>query len=292
MCAPATGNPLFQAEIINADSMQVYRGLDIGTAKPDVALRAKLPHHLVDIRSPNEQFSVGDFLECADQAVQDISGRGKIPVILGGTGFYIRHFLFGLPVTPPCDPELREVLQTRVRKEGVEPLRMELARCDPVSYARIHPNDIYRITRALEVYGASGRPLSSFERVSTVRPGICPLVIGIDRPREQLRDLISKRVSQMLSGGLYSEFRRLIDSGYGSDSAALSAIGYHEFFETGETEAPWEKTARLIEKNTRLYAKRQLTFFRALSIIEWFLAEDYDCIAKRIRFFLDSCTAT
>ncbi len=290
--APETGAPLFPAEIISADSMQVYRGLDIGTAKPDAPVRSVLPHHLLDIRNPDEQFSAGDFLDCADQAVLDISSRGKIPVVLGGTGFYIRQFLFGLPVTPPSDPVLRESIQQRFRLEGAEPLRAELADCDPVSYSRIHPNDIYRITRALEVFGASGRPLSSFERATTVRPGIRPLVIGIDRPREQLRELIHQRVAQMMTAGLYREFRQLLDSGYGPETAALSAIGYREFFETGETEAPWGKTASLIEKNTRLYAKRQQTFFRALPLVEWYSAGDYDGVCDRIRSFIDSCIAT
>ena len=150
------------AEIISADSMQVYRGMDIGTAKPSSSFLERLPHHLIDIRDPSEQFCAGDFVRLADTACEDIHFRGKLPVILGGTAFYVRNFLYGLPVTPESDSEVRRCYIERMNIEGATVLFRELEAVDPESAKRINIHDEYRIIRALEVYSASGRPLSSY----------------------------------------------------------------------------------------------------------------------------------
>ncbi|MDR1352640.1 MAG: tRNA (adenosine(37)-N6)-dimethylallyltransferase MiaA, partial [Treponema sp.] len=183
----SSGGSFPPIEIVSADSMQVYRGMDIGTAKPSRELLARLPHHLIDIRDPAEQFNAGEFVRLADEAVRDIARRGKFPVVSGGTGFYLANFVLGLPPAPPSDAAVRLALKAELREKGAAPLRAELAACDPASAARIHENDEYRLLRALEVWRLSGRPLSDFPRPS---PGGAPrkeyrfFLAGLNRPRE------------------------------------------------------------------------------------------------------------
>ncbi len=158
----ADSGAVFPAEIVSADSMQVYRGMDIGTAKVKSEVRKRLPHHLIDICDPHEQFDAARFVRLADEACADISQRGKVPVISGGTGFYLKNFIQGLSEAPPADVSIRRQLEMEREQAGIEKLAEELAACDPVSAERIHKNDEYRMLRALEVYRSSGRPLSSF----------------------------------------------------------------------------------------------------------------------------------
>ena len=168
--APGGSHFILNAEIISADSQAVYKGMDIGTAKPEPDLRAILPHHLIDIRTPDQQYNVSDFVDDADRACREIASRGKTPVICGGTGFYIRNFLFGVAPTPGSDQELREKLKARIATEGNAALYKELESIDPASAAKIHPNDAYRICRALEVYYLSGKTRTEFAKESTLRP--------------------------------------------------------------------------------------------------------------------------
>jgi len=191
-----------RAEIISADSMQVYRGMDIGTAKPDAQTRRELPHHLLDVLNPDCQFGAGDFVRLADAACEDITARGKIPVVAGGTGFYIKNFLCGLPVTPESDSETRRRITERMSRLGAAVLMAELAAVDPVSASRISANDEYRIIRALEVFETSGRPLSSFAVPAEFRKCYRFLVICLDRPREELYARIEERVERMFADGL------------------------------------------------------------------------------------------
>ena len=151
-----------EAEVVSADSMQVYRGMDIGTAKPSAQEREQLPHHLIDIRSPNEPFNAGDFVRLANEAIAGIAQRGAFPVVCGGTGFYLKNLIMGLPESPPADAAIRAALKSELHEKGAAALMEELAQGDPVSAERIHLNDVYRLLRALEVLRLSGRPLSSF----------------------------------------------------------------------------------------------------------------------------------
>jgi tRNA dimethylallyltransferase len=267
-------------EVISADSMQVYRGMDIGTAKPDPVLRQQIPHHLIDIRNPDEQFHLGDFIRLADEAVLDILRKGRLPVISGGTAYYFKHFLYGLPEAPSSDPEIRAELAEIVRKEGLKPLREMLRRVDPFSAGRIDDNDAYRIQRALEVYMSSGRPLSSFRVPDTMREGLDPLIIGLCRPREELYRRIDRRVEQMFEAGLRSEVESLRQAGCSSEDPGMKAIGYREFFEAEQEPLPRIQTA------SRRYAKRQLTFFRALSGTIWMNPGDHEKILQKIYSFL------
>ncbi len=287
-------SPFFgRAEIISADSMQVYRGMDIGTAKPGLSFLQKLPHHLIDICDPEEQFCAGDFVRLADCACEDIYRRGKLPVILGGTAFYIRNFLYGLPVTPESDPVLRLSLRSRMRAEGASVLYKELRDVDPVSAARIHCNDEYRIIRALEVSRASGRPLSSYELPSILRRGYRFLVISLDRSREELYARIDSRVREMFDSGLETEVATLRAAGCGPELPGMQAIGYREFFTPDLGDNPVEPmTAPMrermigrIQHDSRKYAKRQETFIRSLDRVFHVGADDFLSISEAVSAF-------
>jgi tRNA dimethylallyltransferase len=260
--------------------MQVYRGMDVGTAKPSAELLSRLPHHLIDIRGIKEQFNVGEFVRLADEAVPGIVRRGALPVVSGGTGFYLANFVAGLPGAPPSDARMRAGLREELREKGAAALMEELAAVDPVSAGRIHPNDEYRLLRALEVCRLTGRPLSSYPRPGVpgnaggFRPEYRFLLVALDRPRSEVYCRIDRRCEAMFRMGLPDEVRRLWESGYGPGDPGMKAIGYREFFtEDGEggfrfvedTEAVKELAAR----NSRRYAKRQLTFFASLPQVHW-----------------------
>jgi tRNA dimethylallyltransferase len=273
--------------------------MDIGTAKPSPELREALPHHLIDIRDPREQFNAGEFVRLADRACIDIARRGKLPVISGGTGFYLSSFILGLSGAPPSDPAVRRELREERRSRGIEVLAEELARCDPESAGRIHIHDEYRLLRALEVYRAAGRPLSSYPRPAAARPGTAGdppggegrpryrfLILVLDRPREEVYRRINGRCAEMFRRGLPGEVRRLYAAGYSPDDPGMRAIGYREFF-TGETGA-WRllddlaAVEALTAQNSRRYAKRQLTYFASIPGIRRIpAAEDPAALIRR-----------
>ena len=266
------------AEVVSADSMQVYRGMDIGTAKPSAQERAQLPHHLIDIRSPDEQFNVGDFVRLAHEAIADIARRGAFPVVSGGTGFYLKNLILGLPEAPPADEAIRAALKRELREKGAAALMEELARGDPISAERIHLNDTYRLLRALEVLRLSGRPLSSFG-ISGQKPvpnfttnrheptrteyrsassygsrgswsnnsevNCRFLIVGLSRPREELYRRIEARCAAMFLQGLPDEVRQLYEKGYTPRDPGLRAIGYREFFVPDEQGSAGEPQYRL-----------------------------------------------
>jgi len=264
-------------EIISADSMQVYRGMNIGTAKPSADEREKLPHHLIDIRDPSEQFNAGDFVRLADETCLQITSRGKLPVISGGTGFYLKNFIMGLSEAPPCDNIIREQLKQELLKKGAACLMEELGSCDPVSAGRIHINDEYRLLRALEVYRVCSRPLSSFEVSSNEKRGNYKfIIIGLSRPREELYRRINSRCNDMFKKGLAAEVHSLYEAGYTPDDPGLRAIGYREFFvEDDDKHNKWrlsqdnEGVQALVAQNSRRYAKRQITFFAGIPDVKW-----------------------
>ncbi|MDR0302535.1 MAG: tRNA (adenosine(37)-N6)-dimethylallyltransferase MiaA, partial [Treponema sp.] len=235
-----------QAEVVSADSMQVYRGMDIGTAKPSVEERARLPHHLIDIRDPSQQFNAGDFVRLADEACKEIASRGKLPVVSGGTGFYLKNFIMGLSEAPPSNEEIRAELKNELQEKGSVALMTELAAADPVSAGRIHINDEYRLLRALEVWRSCGQPLSSFE-VNSEKKRSCFrfITIGLSREREELYRRINLRCEEMFRRGLAEEVRSLYEKGYTPNDPGLRAIGYREFFVEAEDGTAGEKSWRL-----------------------------------------------
>jgi len=269
-------------EVVTVDSIQVYRGLDIGSAKPDASERDRVPHHLIDIRNPDEGFDLGDFVTEARRAVASIAGRGLVPVFSGGTAYYFQSFLLGLPETPPSEPAFRELSRIKWEKEGEAEFRRSLAGVDPASEARIQPHDGYRLQRAWEVWLQSGRPLSSFGRSA---PDPTPVFIaGLDRPRDQLYARIESRVDAMIHAGLEEEVRRLWKAGWGPQTPAMKGIGYAEWF-------PWVVTGEgsraevrdRIVLHSRRYAKRQLTFFRSLPGVRWYDPDRPEILLTELR---------
>ena len=260
-------------EVISADSMQVYRGLDIGTAKPSPEERAKIPHHLIDIRNPNEQFNAGDFVRLAEEACIAAAGRGAQPVVSGGTGFYLKNLVMGLSGAPPSDQVIRNALKNELAERGAASLMEELAQADPVSASRIHINDEYRLLRALEVWRICGQPLSSFKAAPKKVHGTIFRLVGLRWPREELYQRINARTAAMFRAGLPGEVKRLFEAGYTPADPGLRAIGYREFFV--QDDAGWRLSEdlaaveALIAQNSRRYAKRQITFFASLPGVEW-----------------------
>jgi len=291
-----------RAEVVSADSMQVYRGMDIGTAKPSADEISRLPHHLIDIREPSEQFNAGDFVRLADEACMEIFSRGCLPVVSGGTGFYLKNFIMGLSEAPPSGKEVRERLKLELNEKGAAALMEELAVCDPVSAGRIHINDEYRLLRALEVYRSCGKPLSSFEmnlkdkNITSTRKNFRFIIIGLSRPREELYNRINLRCAQMFKQGLPAEVKSLYEKGYTPDDPGLRAIGYREFF-IEDSQAPrlWrlsqdiDGVQALIAQNSRRYAKRQITFFAGIPDVQWVECADNDFeTAKLIRKIINN----
>jgi len=265
------------AEIVSADSMQVYRGMDIGTAKPSARERERLPHHLIDILSPAQQFNAGDFVRLAVETCGEIAGRGKLPVVSGGTGFYLKNFIMGLSEAPPSNAEIRAALRKELQEKGASVLMEELAAADPVSAGRIHINDEYRLLRALEVWRSCGKPLSSFETNAVKeRSDFRFIIIGLSRPREELYRRINLRCAEMFRQGLAEEVRSLYEAGYTPNDPGLHAIGYREFFvEDEEAPGKWrlsqdiDGVQALVAQNSRRYAKRQITFFAGIPGVKW-----------------------
>ena len=274
----------WRAEVINADSRQVYRGLDAGTAKPPQRLRRLLPHHLIDVVEPERQFTAGDFVRAADRLVADIDRRGGRAVVAGGAAFYLWSFLHGLPAAPPADPRIRRRLQDRLRAEGVAALHVELARHDPDGAARLPAADVNRVLRALEVFQLTGVPWSSFRPAQTVRSDVELLIVGLHRDRAELYERIDRRVEEMFAGGLVAEVAALRARGCQRDTPGLRSIGYAEFFAAGSPPEP--EVLRLIQRNTRRLAKRQLTFFRRFPEVQWLPADGAAEIGTAIERFL------
>lgn len=278
-----------QAEVISADSMQVYRGMNIGTAKPEIQVLQQLPHHLLDIHNPDEPFSAGDFVRQADSLCRDIIARNKLPVVAGGTGFYIKNFLCGLPATPEADETLRNFLKERLRREGAGVLYRELVQRDPASAAVIHPHDTYRIIRALEVCMSTGTPRSSFEVTNVLRSGFYFCIIILERPRAELYERINLRVQEMFDAGLVQEVESLTNAGYSASDPGMQAIGYREFFsleiqkECSENRLNFIRD--LIARDSRRYAKRQYTFFKGIPEACIFPVESIEEIQQHITAF-------
>ena len=256
-------------EIVVADSMQVYRGLDVGTGKPTAADRALVVHHLLDIREPRDDFSAAEFAEAADRLVQEIMGRGRLPILVGGTGLYLRAFLRGA-LAPAPDPAVRARLRAEAASQGAAALHARLAAADPRSAERIHPHDLIRVLRALEIQAATGAPPSA------VRPGLwdrprrrVATFLVLTRERSELAALIDRRCAAMWRDGLLDETRRLLADPCGFTPRRLEALGYRQaraFLEGRESAG---EALAAMQAATRAYAKRQLTWFRREPAARW-----------------------
>lgn len=261
-------------QIISADSMQVYRGMDIGTAKPSKAERHKVVHHLLDVVDPDQTFNVADYVRLAEEVLNRLKTQKILPILSGGTGLYVDALLDGFlfPDTS-ADPKIREELQTQA-EEDPQSLFQELENVDPLSAQRLHPNDLRRIIRALEVYRRTGEPISVLQRKkeSGERP-YQPLYIGLTRRRPELYARIDRRVDQMIEQGLVEEVTNLLET-YPEQPTALQALGYKEIGHYLRGEMTLVEATELLKRDTRRYAKRQLSWFQRNQRIHWFNRSD------------------
>jgi tRNA dimethylallyltransferase len=272
-------------EIVNADALQVYRGFDIGTAKPSPADRARVPHHLIDILEPHETYSAGEFARRARAAIAEIQARGGVPIVVGGSGLYQRALFAGISPLPPGDPQARRELRERLKREGLAPLREELARLDPRTAARLGAGDTQRVLRALEVALVSGRPLSAWIAEQPFgTQGIAGVRVGLTLPRSILYDQIAGRVARMMESGWTQEVAGLLAKGLSAELPAFQAIGYRQLVRHLEGDGSVEQAVAEIIRETRRFAKRQETWFRKEPDVAWFSALD---IERRIPGVLD-----
>lgn len=259
------------AEVVSCDSMQVYRGMDIGTAKPTKAEMQGVPHHMIDVADPAEDFSVGRYTEMADACIQDILSRGKAVIVAGGTGLYMDSLIAGRSFAPVPATGKREALERRAEEEGVEALHRELAAVDPETAARLPLADRRRIIRALEVYAETGRTITEHnEQTRKIPPRYHPVWLGMTFAcRADLYARIDRRVDEMLRQGLVDEVSSLLRRGVPETATAMQAIGYKEMTGALRGETSVEAAAELIRKRSRNYAKRQLTWFRRSPEMFW-----------------------
>lgn len=266
----------FGAEIVSFDSMQVYRGMDIGTAKPTMDERGGIRHHMFDVAEPNESFSVSRYVAMADACVQDILSRGKPVILVGGTGLYVDSLVAGREFAPFPSTGVRERLNERVKAEGIEPIYRELQEIDPEAAAVIHPANTKRVLRALEVYLETGTTISEHNRRSKLQwPKYEPLWIGLDYVnRQTLYDRIDLRVEMMFEQGLEQEVRTLLESGIAPDATSMQAIGYKELTQYLAGEGTLAQAKESIQLASRHYAKRQRTWFYRNEKVNWITIPD------------------
>lgn len=259
-------------QIVAMDSMQVYRGMDIGTAKPTRQEQALVKHHLIDVCNPCDAFSVSDYAQLAAKAIEQITAKGDVPILVGGTGFYLKALLYGLSLGgAKGDPALRAALESQAdTQEGKLDLHSRLAKVDPPAAQKLHPNDVRRVVRALEVYELTGKPFSSQQETKPDPDSPYRfLILGASLPRETLYCRINQRVEQMMALGLMSEVRALLESGVSADAQAMQGLGYKELVPVVCQGAPLKAAVEAIQKGTRHYAKRQMTWFRAEKDVCW-----------------------
>jgi tRNA dimethylallyltransferase len=280
-------------EIVNADALQVYRGLDVGTAKPTLAERARVRHHLIDILDPVEGYSAGEFVRRAEVSLAEIRDRGRVPIVVGGSGLYVHALTDGLAAMPPVPAAVRTAIEDRWRREGLAALYVELSRRDPETAARLAPGDRQRILRGLEVIEATGKTLSSWltpdapcagaeRRGSEVRGGFSFVLAGLTLPRAALYDAIEGRVAAMLRAGWVAEVVALLEAGVPEEAPAFRAIGYRQLVEHVRRGCPLDQAAAAIVVATRRYAKRQMTWFRKYGRVEWMCAAETETNVERL----------
>lgn len=275
------------AEIVNADSMQVYRGMDIGTAKPTPEERRGIPHHLMDVVDPDEPFDAARYRDLALVAVRDILSRGRACLVVGGTGLYLRILLGGLFPGAQAASAVRRALREEAESEGALFLHRRLSRMDPETARRVHPHDAYRVIRALEVLHVTGRRPSELMREHGFRDRpLDALKFCLDIPRQDLYLRIDARSEEMLRSGLIEETQGLLDAGFAPGLKPMKAIGYRHVLQYLDAGISLEETLRRLQRDTRRYAKRQMTWFRAEENLKWVSPQAYDIILRSAEDFL------
>lgn len=269
----------FQGEIVSADSRKVYRRLDIGTAKPSRSDRERIPHHLIDIIEPDAQFNAGEWVLRASDAVRDILGRRKLPILSGGTGFYIGAFTEGLSKGIEPDPGIRVELERVLSRHGPAHLYGMLEKADPVRAAELHENDAFRVIRALEIHRATGMSIEEIRKRERLTGGEYAYYrVGIDMARQLLYRRIDERVDLMVKAGLVEEVRSLLGRGYRRDLVCLDTVGYKEWFPYLDGAESFDSCLERVKRDTRRYAKRQVTWFRKRPGYRWVDASDRDTV--------------
>lgn len=259
--------------IISADATQVYKYMDIGSAKPSLEERKGVPHYMIDVVTPDQPFSVACFQRLAHQYIDDIIARGQMPIVVGGTGLYINSLIYNLDFSEgPPDPELRE----RLKQRDIDDLYKELQSIDPKAAAKINRNDLKRIIRALEVYYKTGRPISYYQERSKAVPLRYALaMVGLTMDRQRLYDRIERRVDTMIAKGLIEEVKWLKDNGYADNPVAMQGLGYKEMLAYLDGLCTLEEAINILKRNTRRLAKRQWTWFNRDKNIRWFDVDDF-----------------
>lgn len=278
---------IFTGEIVSADSMQVYKHLDIGTAKPDPEELSQARHHLVDFLDPADPFDAGLFARSADRVISDLFTREKLPIVAGGTGLYIKALLFGLFRSRPLDEAIISRLNREVELHGSRFLHKKLELCDPEAARNIHSNDTFRVIRALEYHDATGQKISKKQHSHGFQnPRYDYLKFGLRMDRQKLYDRIDLRVDMMIDNGLLEEVKQLVDMGYSLELKSMQSIGYKHMGLYLKKQAGWDEAVRLLKRDTRRYAKRQFTWFNQEKDIVWIHPSDIDTAEKTVKDFL------
>ncbi|MBQ2891091.1 MAG: tRNA (adenosine(37)-N6)-dimethylallyltransferase MiaA [Clostridia bacterium] len=274
----------YNGEIVSCDSMQIYKGMNIGTAKPTEEEKQGIPHYMIDIISPNDNFSVAEYVNLAREYIDDILRRGKLPILTGGTGLYLDSVINNTKFSDAKeDADYRESLYDLAGKEGNGAVHKLLEEIDPLSAEKIHENNLRRVIRALEIYKTTGKTMTQVNIESERESLYDALIIGIDMDRELLYERINKRVDIMLDHGLLDEIKALMNKGFDKSSTAFQAIGYKEFISYFEGEISFPEAVDKVKQESRRYAKRQMTWFRRNENINWIVLQNdysYDKIVK------------
>ena len=264
-------------EVVSADSMQLYKFMDIGSAKPTAEEQAEVKHHLVDFVDPRDGFSVAEYQKCAKEAIADIFSRGKTPVISGGTGLYISSLIYEMDFgSAPKDDEFRRDLEKLAEENGGEYLLDMLRDIDPAAAERIHPNNVKKLIRAIEVATSTGQGIPAFEESFRPTGDYEYVLIGLMRDREELYERIDRRVDILVEMGLEAEIRGLLDMGLTADDISMKGIGYKEIIGYFNGEYDFDEAVRLVKRNTRHYAKRQMTWLRRYKEMRWVNLSELD----------------
>jgi tRNA dimethylallyltransferase len=275
-------------EIVSADSMQIYRYMDIGTAKPSAAEQARIAHHLIDIVDPDEDYDAVQFSKQSRSSIADIDSRGLVPLVVGGTGLYIKALRHGLFETKPVDLQVRSQLRQEAEKNGSGVLYERLKTIDPTSAERLHPNDAYRIIRALETIESTGKSISDLHQNHRFDDDpYNALMIGLQMDRKKLYARIDKRVDLMVETGLVEEVKKLLAMGYKADLKSMQSIGYRHVVEFLGEKLSWAECVRTLKRDTRRFAKRQFTWFGADPQIKWYEPVQLKEIIRLVKDFLE-----
>jgi tRNA dimethylallyltransferase len=274
-------------EIVGADSMQIYRCMDIGTAKPTAAEQAAVPHHMVDIIDPDQAFDAAEYGRRAEVCVARLIQRGKLPLVVGGTGLYIKALIYGLTGTAPADQKVRAALKHELAQSGARSMYDRLCRVDPRTARRLHPNDTFRVLRAMEVFRITGQPISAHHDDHRFRqPRFSVLQIGLTLPRPLLYARIDQRVDAMLDKGLVEEVRALLDKGLDPRLKSMQSLGYRHMTDYLQGRLTWEEAVRTLKRDHRRYAKRQLTWFSTIGQVRWLPPDQHAQALSLIEGFL------